>query len=166
MVLMPKTEKTLFSWEAPMRPFQKKSRDFWSTVLSILFLVCLILFFTGEWFLIFALLALTFLYYALTSTPAKKVSYKITSKGVWFSPEERIDWQLLDRFWFSERWGHQLINFGTKMEFPQVISLVIDPGKKRELVKVVEKYLPQSQPPETFIDRFSRWLLTRVPLSS
>jgi hypothetical protein len=163
-VLPSKEEKALFEWKALERPFQKKDKEFWTTVLSVLGLVCLILFFVKEWFLIATLIAFLFLYYVLLTVKPEKRKYKITNKGVYISPSERINWDLLHRFWISEKWGHQMVNFGTWLKFPRVVSLVIPEEEKKELVETLEKYLPQEETSPQFLDKFSTWVTNKLPL--
>ncbi len=163
-VIPSKEEKTLIEWTALERPFQNKDKEFWTTVLSILGLVCLILFFVKEWFLIVTLVALTFLYYVLTTIKPEKRQYRVTNKGVYISSSERIDWELLRRFWITGKWGHEMIHFETWLKFPRVISLVIVEDKKEELVKVAEKYIPQEKESPQFLDKFSTWVTNKLPL--
>ena len=163
-VLPVKEERTLFSWEAPERPYQRQNREFWSTVLSILVLVCLILFFVKEWFLIATLIALVFFYYVLTTIPPQKAHYRLTTRGVYFDQSQRINWDLLRRFWLDEKWGHRLIHFETWLNFPRVISLVINPKEEKKIIAVVKKYLPQEKAPPNLLEKFSSWLSRKFPL--
>jgi hypothetical protein len=165
MEVMPsKEEKKLIEWRALERPFQKKDTEFWTTIISVLGLVSLILFFVKEWFLIGALVALTFLYYVLTTVKPEKTKYKITNKGIYYSSSERLNWELLRRFWLSEKWGHQLFHLDTWLKFPRVVSLVVPEDKKDEIVEVVQKYIPEEQNSPQFLDKFSTWVTDKLPL--
>lgn len=165
-VLPSKEEKTLVEWEALERPFQKKDKDFWTTILSVLGLVSLILFFVKEWFLIATLVALVFLYYVLTTVKPEKRKYKITNKGVYITSSERIDWDFLRRFWISEKWDHEMVHLDTWLKFPRVISLVIPTEKKEELIEILEKYIPQEETSPQFLDKFSTWVTNKLPLEA
>jgi len=165
-VLPVKEEKILFEWEALERPYQRKDREFWTTVLSILGLVCLILFFVKEWFLIAALIALVFLYYVLTTVPPQRAKYKITTKGVYITPSQKIDWDLLRRFWFDQKWGHDLLHFETWLNFPRVVSFVVSSKDKKKIVEILKKHLPQEKSAPNFLDKFSSWLTKKFPLES
>ena len=165
-VLPVKEDKILFEWEALERPYQKKDREFWTTILSILGLVCLILFFAKEWFLIAALAALVFLYYVLTTVPPKKARYKITTKGVYIAPSQRIDWDFLRRFWLGEKWGHSILHIETWLKFPQVVSFVILKGDSEKIIKILKKYIPEEKSSPNFLDKFSSWLGKKVPLET
>lgn len=165
-VLPVKEEKILFEWEALERPYQRKDREFWTTVLSVLGLVCLILFFVKEWFLIAAIIALVFLYYVLTTVPPQKAKYKITTKGFYITPSQRIDWDLLRRFWFDQKWGHRLLHLETWLNFPRVVSVVITEKDEKKISQTLEKYLPQEESSPNFLDKFSAWLAKKFPFES
>jgi len=165
-VLPVKEDKILFEWEALERPYQKKDREFWTTVLSILGLVCLILFFAKEWFLITALAALVFLYYVLTTVPPQKAKYKITTKGVYVASSQRVDWDFLRRFWLDEKWGHSVLHIETWFKFPRVLSFVILKKDAEKMIGILKKYIPQEKSSPNSLDKFSSWLAKKVPLET
>lgn len=165
-VLAVKEEKILFEWEALERPYQKKDKEFWTTVLSILGLVSLILFFVKEWFLIAALFAIAFLYYVLTTVPPQKGKYKISTRGVYISQSQRFDWEVLRRFWFDEKWGHKVMHIETWMNFPRIISLVVTAEDEKKLLETIKKYIPQEQSSPNSLDKFSAWLTKKFPLEA
>src|SRR3989344_950540 len=68
--------RTLFSWEAPSRPFRKKDRSYYTTLAIIVILLVLILFLAKEFLLIATLLSLAFLAYVLAFVPPHKVTYR------------------------------------------------------------------------------------------
>ncbi len=159
-------EKVLFEWTALKRPYQKKDKEFWVTVLSVLGLVSLILFFVKEWFLIAALMGFVFLYYVLTTVQPEKSKYKITNKGIYISSSEKLDWDALKRFWINDKWGYQVLNLETWLKFPRVVSLVIPEDKKQEVTDLLEKYLPQEEESPQFLDKFTDWLARKFPLET
>ena len=163
-VLAVREEKTLYGWEALERPYQQKDKEFWTTVLSILGLVSLILFFVKEWFLIAALFGLAFFYYVLSTVPPGKAKYRITNRGVYLGPSQRLDWEGLRRFWFSEKWGSTLLHVETWLNFPRVVSFVVNDKEKDGLTKIIEKYLPQEEASPNFLDKFSAWISKKLPL--
>ena len=165
-VLPVKEERVLFEWQALERPYQRKNREFWTTTLSILGLICLILFFVKEWFLIVALIALVFLYYVLTTIPPQKTKYKITTKGVYLTSSQRVDWDLLRRFWFDQKWGHRLLHLETWLDFPQVISFVVTKEDEKKISQIIKKYLPQEESSPNFLDKLSSWLAKKFPIES
>lgn len=163
-VIAVKEEKTLYQWQALERPYQRKDREFWTTILSILGLVCLILFFVKEWFLIATLVSLAFLYYVLTTVPPQKATYRVTNHGVYIAPSQRITWEVLRRFWFSKKWGHDVLNLETWLKFPRVASLVINKNEVKKIEKLIGKYIPKEEESPDFLDKFSSWVTKKIPL--
>ncbi len=168
-VIPSKEEKVLFEWEALERPFQKKDFEFWTTVIAILALVCLILFFIKEWFFIATLIAFVFFYYVLTTVKPGKVKHKITNKGIFYADNlNRFDWESLRSFWFAQKWGFRLLNIETWLNYPRVLHLMINDKDAPDLEKILLKYLPkeEEETKKNFLDKFSAWLLKNLPLES
>ncbi len=155
--------KILFSWKAPIRPFKRRDKDFWTTVLAIIFLLSLILFFVKEWFLIAAIISLAFVYYVLSTVSPEEIEYRITNKGISFE-EKSYDWDFLWRFWFSEKYGQKLLNIDTRLSMPGRLSLVIKKEDEPKIKEILEKYLLNEEAPLTFFDKASAWLAKKLPL--
>lgn len=165
-VVASKEEKVIHFWKALARPYQKKDREFWTTVLATLGLVCLILFFVKEWFLIAAFLGLVFLYYVLTTIEPEEVNYKITNKGVYFpGGEQRVDWEVLSLFWISEKWGYKILNLETRLNFPRVIHLVIKNEEEKKIREIMLKYLSETEVKKNFTDKLSSWVTKQLPVN-
>jgi hypothetical protein len=156
-------EKIKFEWVAPERAYQKKDRDFWITVISILVLVSVILFFVKEFFLIIALISALFLYYVLSTVPPKDIKYKITNRGVYFG-ENRYEWDIFTRFWFKTSLSNEMIHFETILRFPQQISLVINKEDKERIKELVVKKLPLIDESPNFVDKLTKWGISKLPL--
>ena len=156
-------EKVLFEWEAPERAYQKKDRDFWITVISILVLVSVILFLVKEFFLIGALASALFLYYVLSTVPPQNIKYKITNRGVYYG-ESRYQWDMFDRFWFKKSLSNELIHFETILRFPRQISLVININDKDKIKTVVVKRLPMIEESPNFTDKLTKKVVSWLPL--
>jgi hypothetical protein len=156
-------EKTLFEWESAERSYKKRDKDFWITVVAILVLFSVILFFIQEFFLIVALVSILFLYYVLATVPPEKIKSKITNRGVYFG-EAEYKWDILARFWFKKNLDSEMLEFETNLNFPRQISLVINEEDKEELKKVVLKKLPLIESSPNFIDKVAKWFGDRLPL--
>ena len=156
-------EKVRFEWTAPERAYQKKDRDFWITVISILVLVSVILFFVKEFFLIISLISALFLYYVLSTVPPQDIKYKITNRGVYFG-ENRYEWDLFTRFWFKTSLSNEMIHFETILRFPQQISLVINKEDKEKIKELVVKKLPLIDESPNFVDKLTKWGISKLPL--
>jgi len=156
--------KKIMQWEAPIRPFKKRDKEYFSTIGAILFLLIVILFFIKEWLLIGVIISMAFLSYVLATVPPEKTVYKISTRGIVVG-NKTYKWEDLNRFWFSEKWGSNILNLETKLPFPKHLSLVYGKDKDR-LKTVVEKYLLYEKPQATFLDKASTWLQEKVPLES
>ena len=156
-------EKVLFEWQAPERACQKKDRDFWITVISILVLVCVILFLVKEFFLIGALISALFLYYVLSTVPPQDIKYKVTNRGIYYG-EGRYQWDMFDRFWFKKSLSNELIHFETILRFPRQISLVINPSDKDKIKEIVVKRLPMIDESPNFTDKLTKKVVSWLPL--
>ena len=156
-------EKVRFEWEASERSYKKRDKDFWITVISILVLTSVILFFVKEFFLIIALISALFLYYVLSTVPPEKIKYKITNRGIYFG-ETRYEWELLSRFWFGKSLDSEMIHFETNLRFPAQISLVINPEDKEKIKEIVVKKLPLIEESPKFVDKLTKKVISMVPL--
>src|SRR3989344_3893153 len=74
--------KTLLSWSAPGRPFQKRNKEYFLNILIIMLLVEVILFLFSQYILMVLVLSLVFLSYALNTVTPHDFQYKITSEGI------------------------------------------------------------------------------------
>ena len=156
-------EKIKFEWIAPERAYQKKNKDFWITVISILVLVSVILFFVKEFFLIISLISALFLYYVLSTVPPQDIKYKLTNRGVYFG-ENRYEWDMFTRFWFKTSLSNEMIHFETILRFPQQISLVINKEDKEKIKELVVKKLPLIDESPNFVDKLTKWGISKLPL--
>lgn len=156
-------EKVRFEWEAAERSYKNRDRDFWITVISILVLTSVILFFVKEFFLIVALVSALFLYYVLSTVPPENIKYKITNRGIYFG-ETRYEWDLLSRFWFAKSLDSEMIHFETILRFPRQISLVINEADKERIKEIVVKKLPLIDESPNFVDKLTKKMVKMVPL--
>jgi len=156
-------EKILFEWDAPERSFLRKDRDFWITAIAILILVSIILFFVNEFPLILALIAVMFLYYALSTVPPGTIKNKLTNRGIYFG-DLRYEWGLLTRFWFKKSLSSQIICFETQLRFPRQVTLVIDEKDEEKIKEIVVKIIPMLDESPTLVDKITKWFTDRLPL--
>ncbi len=164
---MVKNAKVLLRWQAPVRPFKQRNREFWSTTAAILALASLILFFAQEWLLIIVILSFVFLYYVLSSNQPQKMEYKITAKGIKIPDvPEIIDWKWLVGYWFSNKWDHELINLKTKLANPPIIQMVIPKNKKKAAADILKKRLPLLSPEKNILDNIASWISKNLPLEN
>lgn len=155
--------RILYTWKAPLRAFKKRSKEFWLTVLAIVLLTSLIFMFFKEWFFIAAILAASFYYYVKSTVPPEEMEYRITTKGISFQ-ETNYDWDILWRFWFSDKLGSRILNIDTKLTAPGRINFIINRNEEGEIKEILEKYLINEEAPSTFLDKAATWLTKKFPL--
>ena len=71
----------MLSWEATVRPFKKRDREYYSTIAAIVFLLAVILLFLKEWLLIAVMVALMFVAYVLATVVPEKTTHEINTRG-------------------------------------------------------------------------------------
>lgn len=162
-VLPVKEVRTLLSWKAPARLFKRRDKEFWTTVLAIIFLISLILLFLKEWFLIATIFALAFVYYVLSTVPPEEIEYQLTNRGIRFEKIE-YPWEALYRFWISEKWGQKILNIDGRAGFAGRLTLILGSQDEKRVTEIIGKYLLHEEALPTFFDRASEWLAQKIPL--
>jgi hypothetical protein len=156
-------EEVLLTWEAPVRPFKKRGREFYSTAGAIAILVAVILIFLKEWFLIILIAAFLFFSYVLATIPPQKTEHRLTNKGILTNNKKYI-WENLGRFWFSEQWGQKILNVETPGRFPGQLILLLGEQEEKDLEKILAKYLENETPKPGFMEKAGKWVSEKVPL--
>lgn len=154
--------KELFSWHAPVRPFKKRNKEFFTTVLAVAFLLSVIFFTIGGILPVIVIVSLVFLVYVLSTVSPAEVEHKITSRGLVFAGKT-YHWEELTRFWMTERFGNQLLIAETT-RFPARIEFVVNPSQKEKVKELMEEHLLYEEAAPTFLDKAASWLSRRVPL--
>lgn len=158
--------KTLFSWEAPSRPFRKKDRSYYTTSAILVILLSLISFLFHEFLLIGAILALAFVSYVLAFVPPHKVRYRISTQGITIG-EDFYFWHFLDSFWFKEKEGSKVLHIQTRLRFPYQLMLVIESSDEEKVKKLISRFLPYVEVPyKTWLEKWSEGLQKHFPLEN
>jgi len=155
--------KTLLKWQAPMRPFKKKDKEYFTTIAAIVFLLTVILLFLKEWLLIAVIIALMFVTYVLATVEPESVDHELTTRGV-VTGGKLYKWEALRRFWFSKKWNDTLLHIDTNLQFPGRLMMLTGNQTEKKLKEVLQKKVQFEQPEETFMDRSAQWLQEKVPL--
>lgn len=160
-----KVEKIILEWTAPARPYKVRSREFYTTVLSIAFLLAVILLLIKEFLLIGVIIAFAFLSYVLATHKPEDALHQVTTKGI-RTDNKLFEWATLTNFWLKKEWDQEVIICKTRAALPGVILLVIDPQKRESIVKAIGDKIPLEKPLDSFVDRASRWLGDKIPLET
>lgn len=155
-----RTLKTLLEWEAPSRIFKPRSKEFFSTVLTIGALFVVILVFLKEWFLILTIISLIFLVFVFNKVPPQTVKHKITNRGI-VSGETQYPWEDFIRFWIEEKDGQKIL-YLDRIRPPYRLMMLINSSD--EIKKILLDYLPEEKPQPTFLEKASKWLTEKFPL--
>lgn len=156
----------LLTWRAPSRPFRKKDRSYYTTVIILIALISMIAFLAGERLLIGVLFALLFLIYVLNFTPPEDIDYKLSTQGVTIG-EHFYHWYELDSFWFSQKDGYKILNVLTRFRFPGLLILVLGETPEEEVKRICAKYLPFHEiAPKTILEKWTESLQKHFPLEN
>lgn len=164
-VVKPEPLKTLLAWTASERPFKRRSREYFTTIGAIVFLIGVILLFLKEWLLIVVMIALMFVAYIMSTVEPRKVEHKITNQGI-VTGGRRYRWGELGRFWFTEKWGEKVLHTETLFGMPRQLLMLLGETKQEQVKKILSDYLPFEEPEKTWVDNASEWLSRRVPLET
>jgi len=164
--VMPVKElKTLLTWKAPVRPFKRRDKEFWTTAGSIAFLLAVILFFIKEWVLIIVIIAIMFVYYVLSTVQPEEIEHSITSRGIRFAGKD-YPWETLGQFWFTEKFGEKILNVQTLMMYPGRLQMLLGKTSEKQVTEILKKYLLYETPEPTVIEKTTDWFSKKVPIET
>ena len=155
------SERDLVTWTAASRPFKRRDREFYVTIIAIAGIVGLVLFLIEGFMPVVLIVSLVFLFYVLSTVEPEKIEYKITNKGVKVVGK-RTDWQVMVRFWFSRRFDNELLVIET-LGLPGRMELVIDSQDKDKIKKALSAYLLEEEAPPSYLDRAANWFAKKLP---
>lgn len=161
-IIKPDPEQVVYSWEAPSRPFKEKSKQFYTTVITIATLVSLILFFSGQILPIAVIVAVVFLFYVMSTIPPTTVMTQLTNYGIRYE-EQLYFWGELGNFWLDEAYDQRMIHIEIT-RFPNRLTLMIGDGNERLIVEMLSEVLPFNKPAPTTYEKVAEWLAKKIPL--
>jgi len=164
VVVRREPEKDLVTWTAPARPFKRRDREFYITIIAIAGIVGLVLFLIEGFMPVILIVSLVFLFYVLSTVEPENIEYKITNKGIKIV-DKRTDWALMNRFWFSRRFDSELLVVET-LGLPGRMELVVNSKDKEEIKKALSSYLVEEEAPPSYLDKAANWFAGRLPGNS
>jgi hypothetical protein len=157
---------TFLSWTAPGRPFTKKGRQFYATVILLMMLFEIILFLFSWYELMIVILALVFLSLVLYTVPPKDFHYKITSEGILIEDHFFI-WQELYDFYFKRVDGTDTLVVRTEAMLPGELKLTLGTVSRDHVRRILVNFLPYREYVKpTFVEKSADWLSRSFPLDS
>jgi len=154
-------ERNIYKWTAPLRPFIRKDRDFWVSVIAIASLGGLILFIIEGVMPVILIISLIFLYYILTTVEPEDIEYKITNYGIKIE-DKRTDWGDIARFWFTKRFNTQLVIFEI-FHMPGRLEFVINQKDREAVRSALKDYLEEEEAPPSYLDKAASWFSKKIP---
>lgn len=158
----PQKEKIALEWKAPSRPFKKHKKQYFTTILTIALLLCLILFFAGQVLTVAVVLAVAFLSYIMATIPPHTVTNSVTTLGV-RNEEALYYWEELGNFWFEKKHADEVLYIEVG-RFPFRLALLLGGQSKEELTELLSEVLVNQKPPLSQVEKWAAWLQKKVPL--
>lgn len=155
------TERDLITWTGPSRPFKKRNKEFYITIISMATVVGFILFLVDGWLPVVLLISLVFLFYIMSTVPPEDIEYKITNKGVKVAGR-LTEWSVMGRFWFTRRFDNELLVIET-FRVPGRLEIVIEAGKREEIKREISKYLTHEEIAPGVLDKATLWFSRKLP---
>ncbi len=154
-------EKDLVIWTAPARPFKRRSRDFYVTVIAMAAVAGVVLFLIEGWLPVVLVISLVFLFYVMSTVEPQNIEYKITNKGIKIAGN-LTGWEIMGRFWFTKRLDNELLVIETR-SLPGRLELVVNPDIKDQIKKGLSDYLVHEEVPASNLDKAANWFSKRMP---
>jgi hypothetical protein len=157
---------TILEWEAPGRPFRKRTKQYYLTAMLITLLVEVILFLFSEYLLMLVVFSLLFVAFALAKIPPRDFKYRISSEGI--TIEDRFFlWQELYDFSFKNKDGYETLHISTQAYLPGELILTLGKEPQEKVKSAILPYLPlREYVRPTFVDKAADWLSRNFPLEN
>lgn len=155
--------KTLLSWTAPGRPFKKKGREFFVSLILISILIEIILFLFSQYELMLVILALVFLTIVIATVAPKNFHYKITNQGIKIEDLFYI-WDELYDFYFKKMSGVETLILRTQ-SLPGELHIPIEGHSQDHIRQMLIQFIPYREVVKpTFMEKGADWLTHTFPL--
>ena len=156
-----RAEKDFFSWEGPARPFKRRDREFWISVIAMAAVVALVLFLVEGFMPVILIVSLVFLFYVLNTVEPDKIKYSLTTRGINIAGRV-TPWGVVGRHWFTRRYDSELLVFELGV-LPGRLEVVVNPADKAKISEAIAEYSPEEEIPASNLDRAANWFSKRLP---
>lgn len=160
----PVPEQEVFTWIAPSRPFKKRDKQFFSTIMVIGLLVSLILFFAGQFLPIAVVISVVFLVYVLSVIPPGDLGHRITTYGIHID-KQLYYWEQMGRYWFEKSNGMEVLKIEVA-QFPGRLVMVVDQKNMPIIDEILSEVLLKQKPELTVYEKVAEWLQKKIPLDT
>ena len=156
--------KTLLAWTAPGRPFRKRGKEYFGSIVLIALLLSIIAFLFSEYMLIMVILSLAFVAIALATVPPHDFHYRISTEGITIEDHFFL-WQELYDFYFKKHDGIDTLHIRTHAFIPGELTITLGSVDREHLKSVLLPYLPfRELVKPTFMEKSGDWLSKNFPL--
>jgi len=123
--------EVLCTWKAPERYFEKKETRWFVIVAGIALVVIILSALTNNFILIFAIISLVIVIYALYTIPPREVEHQVTNKGL-YTLKTLYLWNNISYFWVCKRGKEYLLNIEYKKKLSDAYyqRMIILAGEK------------------------------------
>lgn len=156
-------EEVFLTWEGPNRVYKKRTREYYTSIAIIVFLLSILAYFANQITAIFLIISVGFLSYVFAAIPPTQIEYKITSYGIHIG-KKLYPWETLNRFWTTARFDNIVLHIEHTDPLFRRITLVIPNDAEEAIVGMLAIMLPNEEPEPTFIEKAGRWLEEKFPL--
>lgn len=156
--------QNIFTWQAPLRPFIKRSSTVIRFYIALAVLVSVILAFFGDRIILIPVWALLFIFYVFTVTPPQEITNKISRFGI-VTSGNTIRWEDLSYFFFTQRFGYDILVLVTHAPYLHHFYLVVPNEEVKKIVaeSLSSHILFQEHPQKTLTDKLIEWFSHLVP---
>lgn len=156
--------KTLLAWTAPGRPYKKRTRSYFASILLIMILVEIILFLFSQYALMAVVGSLVFLAFALALTPPGNFHYRISTEGIMVE-DHFLLWKELYDFYFKKRNGIDVLHIRTYAMLPGELTIILGDVTEAHVKHAMLPYLPYREYIKpTMMEKSADWLSKNFPL--
>lgn len=159
---MDNEERLLYEWSALERPYKRWSRDFYSTIIVLAFLVSVIMFFIEGVMPVLVVWAVVFMAWAINKTQPQEAKYLLTNWGI-RTTNAIYRFEEMKSFWFEDRHGQKLMRMLTG-RFPGQLILVIPAEDEEKIKKIMLEKVVMEKPDPNWSDKVVKWWSEKVPL--
>lgn len=155
-------DSILCEWDAPVRIFKRQGKEYFSTLLAVVFLFTLAFLFLKEFLLIGLVFTLAFFLYVLGTVKPEKVKNQLTKKGI-INGRNFFRWEELTDFWTDKKHGHTIVHIIMPLRMPGRVILLLEKERESEiLATLAEKLVYHEHPYKSWVDRAADWLAHRI----
>jgi hypothetical protein len=163
-VPQPDTERVLLDWQAPARPFKKKTAQYYITITLIVGLIALIFAMGGQFLVVAVVIAVAFLAYVMAAVPPNMAHHQVTNIGI-RSDGQLFVWEEMGRFWFESQAEVMLVHIELR-RFPFRITLLLGEQPANDVKTLLEQALLHERPQPTAFENAAAWLKRMIPLET